>query len=451
MQNLVRTLTLITCVFGPVSAHASGGHGHGTGADLTVVVDGGGDLEIEYPFASRPTIRVTPDALPGLFSSTSPGFIPGEGDGVSEFELAVPTTLELELVRTDGDVSYFQNGDLISLPGETALIGTHSCQIDVDSICENGDNDGTVCSDDLDCTGGGTCTGVCEPDASNLHQHGEFFLSLMTPDHNTFAEGAITFRLNEVSANGYGSSEEYTLKLSNGPLPALEPADLDEAKAVHKCRQSVAKEVRSVGSKQYQLISKCLDAIFAAEELGKSEKSAVKACAIDSPECSGGSNDGNFCSASKDCPGGICVGNTKSLVANINKLTEKVVAKLDKACDKSTPGSFGPFTESNIRTHIGMVGCRTQELVGATYAESVAEMTEILGECHDGLCVAGPNSGGACEESRCDGGANDGLACGDDVDCPGGDCDAADDCDAEEVEEAIEAAFPCLKMTQAQE
>lgn len=453
MNSILRLSALSAIFLYAAASHASGGHGHGDEADLTVVVDSGGDIEIEYPFATRPTIRVTPDALPGVFSSTSPGFIPGEGDSVDEFELAAPTTLELEIIHTEGPISYFQNGDLISLPGETAIIGTHSCQIDVDDVCEGGTNDGFACTDDTDCTGGGTCTGECEPDTSNLHQHGEFFLSLMTPDHNTFAEGSLTFRISEtLTANGYGSSEPVTLKVSNGPLPALEADDLDEAKQGNQCRRALAKEVRGFGAKQYQLITKCLDAIFAAEALGRSERAALKACDIEAPACAGGANDGNFCASNKDCPNGTCEGNTKSLVANIGKLVEKSVVKLDKACERNVPGSFGPFTESNVRTHLGMVSCRTQELAGAAYAESLAEMTEFLSECHDNVCVAGPNKGNACAPQRCDGGLNDGLACEEDLDCPGGgECDEVDECDREEVEEAIEEAFPCLAMTQAAE
>jgi hypothetical protein len=458
MRNRIGIITIITCLTATVSI-AAAQHEHGA-ADLTIIADGpggGATLEIEYPFDERDRVRVTPvDPInfPGLFSSTSPGFIPGEGDGVSEFELTVPTEIEVELVDKRGDVSFTIPGNgTITNPGETVVVGTHSCQLDVDMVCENGTNDGTVCLNDGACMGGGTCTAICEPDTSALHSHGEFIIDLMTPDSLTFGEGEITFQINEGStAVGYLSSEPMTLKVSNGPLPGLEPANEDEAKADNKCRKAVVNAATSHIKKRYQLIGKCLDAVFGAEHLGKKEATAAQKCDVDTPTCSVA---GTFCLNDDDCPGGeVCQGNTKSLVAYILKDRNKQIEKLDKACDKDTPGSFAPFTESNIHTHLGMAACRTEELAGATYNNSVDEMVEVLSACDedDKICLAGPNAGLGCEPTRCDAASSSpGLACTDDVQCPGGACAAADDCDAEAVEEEVVAAFPCLKMSQIQE
>jgi hypothetical protein len=430
-----RIFTIVNAFVAATAAVAIAQHDHGS-ADLTVIADGpgaGATLEVEYPFDERDRVRVTPvDPInfPGLFSSTSPGFIPGEGDGMSEFELTVPTEIEVELVDKRGDVSFTVAGNgTITNPGETVVLGTHSCQLDVDMVCENGTNDGTVCLNDLACTGGGTCTAICEPDTSALHNHGEFIIDLMTPDSLTFGEGEITFQINEGSTSvGYMSSEPVTLKISNGPLPPLEPANEDEAEASHKCRKAAAKAVSSHSKKTYQLIGKCLDAVFAAEQLGKSESTAVKACDVDS-------------------------GNDKSLASKIAADLGKQIEKLDKACDKDTVGSFGPFTASNLNTHLGMAACRSQELAGATYNNSVDEMVEVLSHCDedDNVCVAGPNAGLACEPTRCDDeSSNPGLACTDDVQCPGGACAEADDCDAEAIEEEVVEALPCLKMSQVE-
>jgi hypothetical protein len=458
MRNQIGIIAIIACLTATVSV-AVAQHEHGA-ADLTIIADGpgaGATLEIEYPFDERNSIRVTPiDPInfPGIFSSTTPGFIPGEGDGASEFELAVPTEIEVELVGKRGDVSFTVAGNgTIATPGETVLIGTHSCQLDVDMVCENGTNDGTVCLNDGACTGGGTCTAICEPDSSGLHNHGEFIIDLMTPDSLTFGEGEITLQINEGSTGvGYLSSEPVTLKVSNGPLPGLEPANEDEAKTDNKCRKAVVTAVTSHIKKRYQLLGKCLDAIFAAEQLGKKEATAVARCDVDTPTCSVA---GTFCLKDDQCPmGEVCNGNTKSLVAAIRKDFNKQIEKLDKACDKNTPGAFGPFTSSNIHTHLGMAGCRTEELAGATYNGSVDEMVEVLSAC-DGeskVCVAGLNAGLGCEPMRCDdASSNPGLACSEDVQCPGGSCAEADDCDAEAVEEEVIAAFPCLKMSQIEE
>jgi hypothetical protein len=436
MRNQIGIATIIACLTATVSV-AAAQHEHGA-ADLTIIADGpgaGAALEIEYPFDERNTIRVTPvDPVnfPGIFSSTTPGFIPGEGDGVTEFELTVPTEIEVELVDKRGDVSFTIAGNgTIDDPGETVVVGTHSCQLDVDMVCENGTNDGTVCLNDGACTGGGTCTAICEPDASELHKHGEFQIDLMTPNSNTFGEGEITFRLNEGSGSsvGYLSSEPVTLKISNGPLPGLDPANEDEAKASNKCRKAAAKSVTSHSKKTYQLIGKCLDAVFAAEQLGKSESTAVKACDVDTT-------------------------NDKSLASKIAADLGKQIEKLDKACDKDTVDSFGPFTASNLNTHLGMAACRSQELAGATYNNAVDEMVEVLSACDadDKVCVAGPNEGLSCEPTRCDAASsNPGVACTDDIQCPGGACAAADDCDAEAVEGEVVAALPCLKMSQIDE
>jgi hypothetical protein len=436
MKNRFGIITTIIAYLTATAAVAIAQHEHGA-ADLTLIADGpgaGATLEIEYPFEERDRVRVTPvDPLnfPGLFSSTSPGFIPGEGDGVSEFELAVPTEVEVELVGKRGDVTLTVAGNgTISNPGETVVVGTHSCQLDVDMVCENGTNDGTVCLNDGACTGGGTCTAICEPDTSALHTHGEFIIDLMTPDSLTFGEGEITFQINEGSTGvGYLSSDPVTLKISNGPLPPLEPGDEAEAKTDNKCRKAAAKAVSAHFKKTYHLIGKCLDAVFAAEQLGKSESTAVKACDVDG-------------------------GNDKSLVSKIAADFDKQIETLDKACDKDTGGSFGPFTASNVNTHLGMAACRSQEMAAATYNNSVDEIVEVLSHCDEDelVCVAGPNAGLGCQPTRCDDeSSNPGLACTDDLQCPGGTCAEADDCDAEAIEEEVVAALPCLKMSQVEE
>lgn len=424
----------ITCLIAVTVLPARGQHGHGA-ADLVIVADGpgtGAQLEIGYPIDMRTAVRVTPvDPVnfPGLFSATTPGFVPGQGNNVDEHELAVPTEIEVELVARRGAVSFTVPGNgTIASPGEAVVLGTHSCRIDTDMICENGSNDGTVCASDFDCTGGGTCTAICEPESSFLHRHGEFVIDLMTADSHTFGEGEITFRIREGTGTGVGytPSDPMTLRISNGLLPALEPASEAEASASHKCRRAVAKALLAHSKKTHQLLGKCLDAIFAAEELGKSQSVPVKACDVD---------------ASSDT----------SLKARLAADLAKRITSLDKVCDKGNDGSFAPFTASNLHTYLGMGACRSQELVGATYNNATAEMVEVLSTCDDNLCVAGPNKGLSCQPLRCsDTSSNPGLPCNDDFQCPGGACTEADDCDVKGIEEQIAAALPCLKMSQVE-
>jgi hypothetical protein len=316
-------------------------HDHGQ-ADMLVGSDipGGGRLLIEYPFDERPVVRVTKNSgFPGLFDATSPGFVPADEPGEIE-QLANPTTVELEVTGIDANVRLQVGGTSLANAGESAVIGTHDCDIGTPGPCEEGG------------------------DGSGLHRHPLFQLFLSTLD-DEFAEGRVSFRLKDQDA-AYADSEIVTFRLSNGFLPALD----DPEKTDLACRTAVSKEIEKLHRSIYREMAKCLERIAAAEHLGGSETAALKACRIGE--------------------------DSKSLSGRLSAARRRAFEKIEKTCGSLAAGS-APFTDSAVHTHLGMASCRAQELVGATYNGSRDEIVELLsGRCNGGFCNDGQNSGVAC-------------------------------------------------------
>jgi hypothetical protein len=364
--------------------------------DLAIGSDamGGGNLLLDYPFDERPVIRVSDSGAPvGLFTAGDPGF-DAAGDEPDEGVFALPagTEIGLEVVAIDEIVSLkLDNGVdgpfFFPFDGDqyrVGLIGDGVCNQGT-MLCTAGDI-GAACTEDADCH---TLT-------PSIHNHPEYQLLLLSAPE-TFAEGRVTFRLlNTDVSPAYGESPLYTLTLSNGHLPGLEieenPSAVDARIA---CQKTVGKAVRSMTGAHYKLLGKCLDKALAAEHQGKSESAAVKACGP----------DGN---------------DPKSLAGRMAAATQKAEDKIAGACGP-LDSSSEPYTLSQVRTHFGMARCRTEELIGAAYSESVEHMAELA----SGTCVA----------LTCDGGLHAGDACTEDADCSG--------------EEDVLTAFPCLKMSQA--
>ncbi len=316
---------------------------------------GGGDLIVEYPFSELPVVRVTDSGFPGLFTSTDPGFTPALDEAPDLFELSLGTEVDFEITDIDPGISLQMGMTLLENVGDTATIGTHDF--------------------------------LGDPESSSLHQHPTFQLLLSAPG-DTFAEGRFSFKLREGSSGvGYGDSEIHTLKLSNGYLPGLEGA---ATIADVNCRKAVALEVRKLTAEVYRRLGLCLDRITLAEELGKSEKAARKACEVNTAH------------------------DSKGVAGRIETAVQKAIGRIEKKCGTLTSSSE-PYTQSAINTHLGMASCRAQELAGATYENARDEIAHILGECHDNVCVGGPEAGNACTTDE--------------------------DCDAEE---AVEEALPCL-------
>lgn len=327
---------------------------------------GGGNITLEYPLDERPVVAVSDNGVfPGLFDATDPGFMPAVDEPPDIFSLNLGTTVSLELTDIDPNIAVKVNATTLDTVGDLAVIATH-------------DN--------------------ADPELSSLHLHPTFQLGILA-DANTFGEGRFSFRF---KGSGYGDSAVYTLKVSNGYLPPLDAladplATGDAKKRAVNCQKTVAKETRKFWAKKHGLMSKCFDAVLTVEGLGKSAESAAAACALNP-------------------------GDPKSLAGKIAAVQAKTLAGIAKKCGPLSTSST-PFTDSAVRTHIGMASCRVEELIAATYNNSVEHLGEILGgECPAGTCVGGPNNGAACADEH--------------------ECSAEGD---------VIAAFGCLKMAQAAE
>lgn len=376
--------------------HATPSFGQHEHQDLAIGSDAisGGNLLLDYPFDQRPVIRVSDSGAPvGLFTAGDPGFdAAGNEPAESVFALPAGTEISLEVTAIDELVSLkLDNGVdgpfFIPFEGDqyrVGLIGDGICN-QSSMLCTAGDV-GAACTEDADCH---TLT-------PSIHNHPEYQLLLLSAPE-TFAEGRVTFRLRNTGVSpSYGESPLYTLTLSNGHLPGLElEENPTQADARTACQKTVAKAVRGLTSAHYKLLGKCLDKALAAEHLGKSESAAVKACSPDG-------------------------GDPKSLAGRLIAATLKAEEKIGAACG-SLDASSAPYTLSQVRTHLDMAGCRTEELIGAAYSESVEHIAELFS--------------GTCSGGLCDGGLHAGDACSDHQECSG--------------EDHVLAAFPCLKMSQA--
>lgn len=359
-------LTVAAAVLGlGLCPAAVSAHGH---EDLVVgsTASGSGNMKIEYPFDVRPVVGVSDNGVfPGLFEATAPGFMPATDEPPDIYGLTLGTTVSLEITDIDPNVAVKIDSTTLTSVGDIAVIATHDNAV---------------------------------PELSSLHKHPTFRLGLLA-DANTFGEGRFSFRL---KGTGYGDSPIYTLRLSNGYLPPLEAledpnATANEKKKAVNCQRTVAKEERKFWAAKHALLSKCLDALLAAEGLGKPEDKALAACSL----------DGN---------------DPKSLVSRIAAARAKAYGKIAAKCGPLGTGST-PFTDSAVQTHLGMASCRAEELIGATYNNAVEHLGELLGgECGPSLtCVGGPNNGNPCADDH--------------------------DCSAESQ---VVAAFSCLKNAQSE-
>lgn len=376
-----------------LAAPARAQHEH---QDLAIGADAmaGGNLLLDYPFDKRPVIRVSDSGAPvGLFTASDPGF-DAAADEPDEGVFALPagTEIGIEVVAIDEVVSLKMDNGVdgpffIPFDGDRyriGLIGDGACDQGT-MLCSAGDV-GASCTKDADCH---TLT-------PSVHNHPEYQLLLLGAPE-TFAEGRVTFRLHNTDPSPlYGESPLYTLTVSNGHLPGLEIEESpSEAAGRVACQKALAKAVRGVTGAHHKLFSKCLDKALAAEHLGKSESAAAKACSPDG-------------------------GDAKSLAGRLAAATLKAEAKIAGACGPLSASSE-PYTLSQVRTHLGMAACRTAELIGAAYSESVEHIAELAG----GTCVA----------LTCAGGLHAGDTCTGDEECS--------------AEEDVLAAFPCLRMSQA--
>jgi hypothetical protein len=295
-----------------------------------------GDLKIEYPFEEK-VVGLDWTGFGTLFESTDPGFLPAEDDPPHIFELDLGTDINIEVVHLDPGVQLVVRGTPITAPG-SYFIGTH---------------------DDPD------------PDHSDLHQHPQFQLLLSTPTAESFGEGLVVFRLVQgTNGPGYGPSPTYVLRLTNGYPEPIEYDNTATDTASLACQKALASEAQKYASQVSAQLRRCLDAVatyLAYNASGHPQQAsklaaAERACA----DASGSSPD------------------ARTLLGKLEALQTKAVAKVQKKC--GTPGgtavdgstipssASGDWDSTQLRTHFGLVRCRTEETLAAAYGEAVHEL-----------------------------------------------------------------------------
>ena len=303
--NSILALTAVAALMAPVPAVAGEGHG-----DLAIgsSADGGGDLLAEFNFE----VMIRTDwSIAGLYTSETPGFGVSEDEPLEGiYELDVGTKVNMTLVDIDEGLSVLLAGGAgtLSAPGDTGQLGAP--------------HDGVPGDDGA------------------LHSHPTWQLLLGT-EPGEFGEGEVTFVLEDPDAL-YGSSEMYTMNITNGYLAPVEEATKDSA----NCQKLVGKQVATLISKNYKTLTKCLDAIQSAKIGGGDPAADSKAAKI-------------------------CADPDKGIVA---RLAENQQKAFDKVADKCV----GTFSAEGLSPHLGMAACRVEELIGAAYSSALEDIAVVV-------------------------------------------------------------------------
>jgi hypothetical protein len=167
-------------------------------------------------------------------------------------------------------------------------------------------------------------------------QHPELQLLLALPP-GEFGEGTISFKLT-TTAGAYSESVVYTLRLSNGHLAHL---DLDTSAYdtdTVGCQKTIGSAVRGYVSAKHKALGACLDKIAVVEAREHGGEDAAKAEAVAATACG-----------------------------------DKMLAKIDGARDKAETAMLakcvvsGDLTTPSAAAHLGLAGCRVEELISASY------------------------------------------------------------------------------------
>jgi len=307
-----------------VLATATAALAHGTTVMfISSTADGGGALKLDYDFGAVARLSYNTTILGvSLYSGTVPAFEPVATDAAAESSYVLDTSTQVRVEITgidEGKVSMkLGAAPTLTTVGQSAVIGTMPFG----------------------------------------HTHPQLQLQLALPE-GEFGEGRISFRLTATGPTGYAPSAIYTLKLSNGPLPVplLDAATEDTASV--KCLTKAGKAVGKFASTKQSLLRKCLDKVVAARAkaaltvppatLAAAQAKAEEACA----DATGAGAD------------------EKTMLGRIAAAQSVAKATIQKAC-----GSAGSndVTDDDIMQHLGLAGCRAEEIVAATYGTAKADL-----------------------------------------------------------------------------
>ena len=313
-QKLARGLTaaLLVAALSPAAAHA-----HGT-AEMILgsTADSAGALALDFEFESV-VVRVPFTTALGpvsFYSDIIPAIEPIAADDVTIplYVLDASTQVTMEITAIDeGAVSVKIGPTTLAAVGDTAVVGTMPIP----------------------------------------HTHPTYQLALNLPE-GEFGEGRVSFKLTATGPTTYAESEIYTLRISNGPLPVIAYDTASEDKSSTKCLATVSKAVAKFVSAKHKLLAKCMDKVQAWQakaalltppgNLASAEAAAEKACA----DASGAGPD------------------SATMLGRIDAARAKAFTTIQTACGAS--GS-SDLSDDDISAHLGLAGCRVEEIVSATY------------------------------------------------------------------------------------
>jgi hypothetical protein len=329
MKRLVLAALSAALMSGPLPALA-----HGTAGVIAVAstADGGGALAAEFDFDAVLKVDFSASLPPfSVYSGIIPAFEELDADDVLEslYVLDVGTIVSLQVTGIDAGLTAVKIGPTtLDAVGDSAVIGT----------------------------------------APFGHTHPQYQLLLELPE-GEFGEGRISFKLTASGPTSYAESEIYTVKISNGPLPVIDYDTALEDKASVKCMAAASKAAATFAAATQSALNKCLGKVevLRAREaltvppgnLASAEAAAEKACA----DAAGSGPDSG------------------TMLGRIEAARAKAVASIDAACGA---GGSADFSADDIAQHLGLVSCRTQELVAATHGVAHFNLEEFTARASQG-------------------------------------------------------------------
>jgi len=285
---------------------------------LASTADGGGDLAIEFDFATvEPVSFLTEISGTSVYTATDPGFDSLETDEPLESLYVLDTGIELRVEITalePGKTAMNLNGTLLDTVGESVVLGT---------------------------------TGAGPP--NDPHQHPEFQLLLMLAP-GEFGEGSIAFKLTTTSGL-YSQSASYTMKLSNGHLAPIEYDAGAYDKDSVACQKTVGKEIKGFLAAKYQAMAKCLDVFQVVEALEATGQDVTAAEAKANAACG------------------------QKLLDAVAKVGVKANSKIAGKCG---PSGSADMNAESIASHVSFIGCRVEEMISASYPGAQGLLAEII-------------------------------------------------------------------------
>ncbi len=320
-MTAIRVVTMAFLV-GSAPAFA---HGPMETVEIGSTADGSGALATFFHFHER-VARLSYSTTVGpnsIYTGALPAFESLPADDAPDLYVLDPgTQVSVEITAIDEGASVTINSTLLDEVGESVLLGT-------------------------------------EPIA---HNHPAWTLSLELPA-GSFGEATISFKLTSPS---YAESENYTVKFTNGVLSAPEYATGDYDKPGVACRKTVGKAGQKFFDKKLSLLRKCADALQVKEA-----KEALTTPPSDLADADA--------KAEAACVGESGADADKTMLGKIEAARAKAFAAIQDEC-----AIAAGMSDNDISQHLGLLGCRAEELLGSMYGNAKAAMSEYVTQVSQG-------------------------------------------------------------------